>query len=243
MRICSMGHFSPSYVAHAARHGYDCIWLDLEHNAMSTEEFRALIPCFHLYDIDCMVRPQTGERTSLYRYLEDGATGLLIPHVSSPQRASELVQSVKFPPIGDRGLCGANMDSDYYGHQLDDYVDHANRETFLFVQLETPAAIDNAEAISSINGIDGVFVGPGDLGLRIRLEKSSFNVEAAIDRVAAAAAKTGKAWGLPVTAEMIRPLRAKGAQLLAHGNDFLAMLQMLEKWSGEFDQALSSSID
>ncbi|UUO09245.1 aldolase/citrate lyase family protein [Blastopirellula sp. J2-11] len=238
-----MGHFSASYVAHAARHGYDCIWLDLEHNAMSADDFRGLMPSFHLYDIDCMVRPKTGERTSLYRYLEDGATGLMAPHVSTPEVARELVDIVKFPPLGDRGLCGANMDSDYYGHKLDDYIDHANQETFLIVQLETPLAIKNAEQIAEIEGLDGMFVGPADLGIRISQDKSPMSVESAIDQVAKIAMKSGKAWGLPVSADLIRPMRAKGAQLLAHGNDFLAMLQMLEKWSGEFDEALSSIID
>ncbi|MEW4562087.1 aldolase/citrate lyase family protein [Bremerella sp. JC770] len=239
VRICSLGHFIPSYVAHAARHGYDCIWLDLEHNAISTEEFRSLMPHFHMHDIDCMVRPKTRDRTSLYRYLEDGATGLLIPHVSTPELAQELVDAVKFPPLGDRGICGANLDSDYLGHPLSDYIEHAIQETFLVVQLETPTAIENAEKIASTPGVDGLFVGPGDLGIRVAHDATAMSVEAAIAHVAEIAAKTNKAWGLPVTADSIRTRRDQGAQLLAHGNDFLAMLQMLEQWSGEFTNALS----
>lgn len=69
---------------------------------------------FHLADIDCLLRAPTLEKTRLYRYLEDGATGLMIPHVSTAEKAKSLVESVEFPPIGDRGIDGAGLDSDFY---------------------------------------------------------------------------------------------------------------------------------
>ena len=60
---------------------------------MSEREVQSLLTNFHLADIDCMLRPKTTEKTELYRYLEDGATGLMIPHVSTPEAAYDLVQS------------------------------------------------------------------------------------------------------------------------------------------------------
>ena len=103
VRICALGHFIPSYIRHAAHFGFDCIWLDLEHRSMHEREVQALLAYFHLYDIDCMVRPPTLEKTRLYRYLEDGATGLMIPHVSTPEKAQMLADAVKFPPLGRPG--------------------------------------------------------------------------------------------------------------------------------------------
>ena len=84
---CVLGHYMPAYVCHAAHAGYDCIWLDLEHRAQTVREIQAMLAYAHLYDIDIMLRSPTLEKTGLYRYLEDGAAGLLIPHVSTPEKA------------------------------------------------------------------------------------------------------------------------------------------------------------
>lgn len=239
VRICGLGHFGPAFIRQAAHFRYDCIWLDLEHHVMAPEDVRSLLAFFHLYDIDCMLRPPTLEKSRLYRYLEDGATGLMIPHVSTPEKARMLVDAVKFPPLGDRGLDGAGLDGDFYIHGNMDYVAHANRETFLVVQIETPEAVANANAIAEVPGIDGLFIGPGDLGLRIKHAGGGLRLEDAFTQVAAAAAEHGKAWGSPVGAADLRRRRDQGAQLLAHGGDFMAMLQMLERWAGDFDEAFS----
>ncbi len=229
VRMCVLGHYIPAFVHHAAKAGYDCIWLDLEHRLIPAEQLQTLLVHCHLADIDCMVRAPTLEKTGLYRYLEDGATGLMIPHVSTAEKAKMLVDAVKFPPVGDRGLDGAGLDADYYLGDLDQYPDHANRETFLVVQIETPQAVENVEAIASVEGIDGLFFGPGDLGLRIkRVPGVSFTLEQAQQRVAAAARKYGKAWGRPAhSAEQVQQYRAEGAQLIAYGGDFAAMADLL----------------
>lgn len=72
-------------------------------------EVEALLAFSHLFDIDIMLRPPTLEKTRLYRYLEDGAAGLMIPHVSTAGKAKMLVDAVKFPPLGDRGLDNAGL--------------------------------------------------------------------------------------------------------------------------------------
>src|SRR5207253_5174980 len=87
VRMCSMGLFNPAYVRWAAHCGFDCIWLDLEHKALELRELQALLAHFHLHDIDCMLRPPTLDKTGLYRYLEEGATGLMIPMVSTAEKA------------------------------------------------------------------------------------------------------------------------------------------------------------
>ncbi len=130
---------------------------------MSDREAQALLAYFYLFDIDCMLRPPTLEKTRLYRYLEDGATGLMIPHVSTAEKARMLVDAVKFPPIGDRGLDGAGLDSDFILAGGEDYIEAANRETLVCVQLEEEAAIHNAEEILAVDHVDVFFVGPADL--------------------------------------------------------------------------------
>jgi len=237
VRMCSLGHFIPAYIRHAAHFKYDCIWLDLEHRNMSDREAQALLAYFHLSDIDCMLRAPTLEKTRLYRYLEDGAAGLMIPHVSTPEKAQELAQAVKFPPIGDRGIDGAGLDSDFYLEGGEEYTEAANRETFLVVQIETPQAVENADAIAAIPGVDGLFVGPGDLGLRLRhAPKGSLTLEDSVAKVAAAAKKHGKAWGQPgFSPDHVRGLIDQGAQLVNYGGDFGAFMGMLESHSQDLD--------
>jgi 2-keto-3-deoxy-L-rhamnonate aldolase RhmA len=238
VRLCSLGHFIPAYIRHAAHFGYDCVWLDLEHRAMTDREVQALLAYFHAADIDCLLRPATLEKTRLYRYLEDGATGLLVPHVSTAEKARMLVNSIKFPPLGDRGLDGASFDSDFFLQETEDYVDAANRETFLVVQIETPQAVDNVEEIAAVDGVDGLFIGTSDLGLRIRGGGADLTLERAIETVADAAGRHGKAWGLPAgTPDDLRRYHAQGARLIAYGGDFFAFMEMLKNRAAELDAA------
>lgn len=219
----------------AAQFGFDCIWLDAEHRNFSDRDLQTMLAYFHRYDIDCMLRVPTLEKTRLYRYLEDGATGIMVPHVSTPEKAKMLVDSVKFPPLGDRGLDGVGFDADFMW-QGDDFVEAANRETFLVVQIETPEAVANVDAIAAIPGVDALFVGPGDLGLRIRRTSTDLTLEHAYQVVASAAEKHGKAWGAPaISVDNIEGLRRQGAQLIAHGGDYQAMLELLQRKASELD--------
>ena len=153
VRMCCLGHYMPFFVKQAAHFGFDCIWLDLEHRNFSDRDVQALLAYAHLHDIDIMVRPATLEKTRLYRYLEDGAAGLMIPHVNTAEKARMLVDAVKFPPIGDRGLDGAGLDADFYVGDSDTFVKQANEETFLVVQIETLQAVQNVEEIAAVPGV------------------------------------------------------------------------------------------
>ncbi len=164
VRMCCLGHFIPSFVKQAAHFGFDCIWLDLEHRYIDYANVMTLLAHSHLHDIDIMVRPPTLEKTGLYRYLEDGATGLMIPHVNTAEKAKMLVDAVKFPPLGDRGIDAAGLDADYL-LDVDGYLEAVNDETFLVVQIETPEAVANVDSIAAVPGVDGMFVGAGDLGI------------------------------------------------------------------------------
>ena len=242
-RVCGLGHYLPFFLRYAAHFGYDVIWLDLEHRAMTDREVQSLLGlCYH-NDIDCMVRPPTQERTRLYRYFEDGATGLMMPLVSDAEEAQHIVNAVKFPPVGNRGMDGAGLDGDF-GLEVwspdSTYTDDANRETFIAIQIETPAALENVEEIAAVAGVDALFVGPGDLGLRLSHceGEEKISLDEAIAHVADVARRHGIAWGIPAgTPELIKQYREMGAQLLAYGGDF-ALTAVLESSSRDFDEAL-----
>ena len=245
-RVCGLGHYIPFYVRHAAHVGYDLIWLDLEHRAMSEREVQSLLTLCHYNDIDCMVRPPTREHSRLYRYIEDGATAVMMPLISDAATAQRIVNAVKFPPLGNRGLDGAGLDADYgldVFRPNSTYTDDINRETFVVVQIETLDALENVDEIASVPGIDAFFVGPGDLGLRLGQVESDPQtaLDAAIGRVAEVAREKGIGWGMPAgTPEQIAKLRGMGAQLLAYRGDF-ELTNVLKDSIQEFDKALGEA--
>jgi len=245
-KIAMMGHFLPPFVAYAASLGYDGIWLDLEHRPMDSREIQAMLAYFHLYDIDCMLRTPTREKGQLYRYLEDGATGLIVPHVSDVESGRELVQKVKFPPLGDRGLEGrgleANFGLDIPGTR-DPLIEHALRETFLVLQIETPQALAAADEIAAIPGVDGLYIGPQDLRLRMLHvpEDERYTTEAAVERIAAICARHSKAWGsLARTIDELQQHAALGSQLLVWGADARILQEGLTRANGEIDTVIQA---
>lgn len=240
VRMSAIGHFLPFFVRYSSAAGYDGIWLDLEHRTMDDREVQALLAYCHVCDIDCMVRPPTREHSRLYRYLEEGATGLMLPLVDDAMTARRIVDAIKFPPLGNRGLDGAGLDGDY---GLDawkadsSYIADANRETFLIVQIETPAAVDAAEEIAAVPGVDCLFIGPGDLRLRHMAagRDADTALEETIALVAAAAKRHGKAWGITAPSiEALARYRKLGAQVIPWGSDF-ALASVLQQCSRELD--------
>ncbi|MDX2258253.1 MAG: aldolase/citrate lyase family protein, partial [Hyphomicrobiaceae bacterium] len=157
--LAMLGHFLPPFVAYAAHAGYDGLWLDLEHRPMDAREVQALLAFCHHYDIDCLVRPPTREKGELYRYLEDGAAGLIMPHVADAETARSIVDKVRFPPLGDRGIAGFGFETNF-GLDAGSLTAHANEETLLIVQIETVEGVANVDAIAAVAGVDGLYIGP-----------------------------------------------------------------------------------
>ena len=240
--FCAMGHVLPFFIRYAAHYNYDGIWLDLEHRNMDAREVQHLQALCHLYDIDCMIRPPTVQRTRLYRYLEDGAAGLMIPFVSDAQMAHDIVGATKFPPLGNRGLDGAGLDCNFGGDTWipnSTWIEDANRETFIVAQIETPEAVANAEEIAAVPGIDALFVGPGDLGLRLGVDSSTnMTIDEAVAQVAQAAQKHNKVWARTASSiEELDGYRKQGAQMVPFGGDF-SLMNVLKDASEKLDSIL-----
>ncbi len=238
-RACGMSSVFPPLIRYAAEFEFDTIWLDLEHRSIRDSDVTSLLAMAHRYDIDCLVRPPTREKGRLYRYLEDGATGLIIPNVASVEEAQELVQATKFPPIGDRGIDGSGLDNDFALENMSGYAERANSETLLIIQIESPVAVRKINEIAAVPGIDGLFMGPADLQLRLQNEDENISLDEAILRVAKAAAENGIFWGIPCgSREQLESFLSKGAQLLVYGSDFTAVTQSLKQRSEEFKAVL-----
>ncbi len=239
VRMAGLGHYLPFYIRYAAHFKYDGLWFDLEHRAMDSREVQSVLSLCRQHDIDCMVRPPTLERTRLYRYLEDGATGLMIPFMSTEETARHVVDCTKFPPLGNRGIDGAGLDGDFgidVWKEGASYFEDANRETFIVGQIETVEGLRNVDSIAAVEGVDVVFIGPADLTHRLATDPNiNWTLDDAISRVSDAAERHGKAWGITAgSPEQVAQYRALGASLVPWGGDF-NLMKVLEQCSKELD--------
>ncbi|MEX8494695.1 4-hydroxy-2-oxoheptanedioate aldolase [Sphaerotilus sp.] len=142
--------------------GYDWLLLDGEHAPNDPrsvlDQLRAVAP----YPVHPIVRPVQADVALVKQYLDIGAQTLLIPMIDTAEQAARMVRAMRYPPEGIRGL-GAALARASRWNQVDDYLDRANDEMCLLVQVETVEAARNLTAIAAVDGVDGVFFGPADL--------------------------------------------------------------------------------
>jgi len=247
-RLTMLGNLVPPFIAHTAHNRFDGIWLDLEHRPMEQREVELLISYCHLYDIDCMIRPASKEKTALYRYLEDGATGLVIQHVNSVDEVRDLVQSIKFPPIGDRGFAGLGLDTNFgtdkAAHSRAEILEFQRNETFVIIQIETPSALAALDEIASVPGVDGLYIGPTDMSIRMEHlpDSEQITMDQVISRVAFVAKQHDLAWGVFCgSPDDIMSQAKQGANLLMWGMDFRIIADGLTQAASVLDEATDES--
>ncbi|MFH0962456.1 MAG: aldolase/citrate lyase family protein [Planctomycetota bacterium] len=203
--------------------GFDGIWLDLEHMGRGVETAHDLIRAARVGGADVMARPAKGEFMRMGRLLEAGAQGILYPRCDDAAEAAEVVQWAKFPPVGKRGLSGSGPDMPYCLMDMGRYVEVANAETFIAIQIEDRHAVDRAGEIAGVEGVDVLFLGPGDFtlseGIIGQFDHPIF--QRAIERIAEAASAAGKHWGtLAMSVEMAQQLVEMEARLICYGEDY-----------------------
>ncbi len=221
----------PSVYELASRMGFDGIWMDLEHHGYSVETAASLMRAARTGHADCMARPGKGEFMRMSRLLEMGAHGIMYPRCSGPEEAAEVVRWAKFAPMGERGFDGANPDMPYCTMDFVEYIETANRETWLVIQLEDQNAVDQAEAIAAVPGVDVVLLGQADFSVLsgFPCDFAHPKIQKALEKTAAAARNTGKHWGTPcATAERARQMMDMGARFICSGTDIRYIKNGLE---------------
>jgi 4-hydroxy-2-oxoheptanedioate aldolase len=162
---------------------------------------------------------------------------LMVPHCLSVDEARQWVEWVRFPPLGRRGFDGAGADADYAFADPHEYLTHANEEVFLTLQVEDKECVDCVDEIAAVPGVDLLFVGPGDLSISygVPFQFDHPLVLNAIDKVAAAAEKADKWWGIPTgSAEQAQWAIDRGARLVTAGNDHGLLMQGFKNKFDEF---------
>jgi 4-hydroxy-2-oxoheptanedioate aldolase len=141
--------------------GFDWILLDTEHAPNELPMVLAELQAMSGGTAHAVVRPAWNDPVITKRLLDVGAQSLLIPYVETEEEARRAVMSTRYPPEGFRGFAGQARASRY--GRIQGYHAAANAEICVLVQVETKRGLENLKRIARVEGVDGVFVGPGDL--------------------------------------------------------------------------------
>jgi 2-keto-3-deoxy-L-rhamnonate aldolase RhmA len=156
---------SPVMAEVMANAGYDFVVLDIEHSTASTQDLHSLLQAMAESKTYPVVRMASHDKTQIKFALDLGAMSLYFPMVNNVDQAVEVARACRYPPFGDRGFARMHRGSRY--NTIPDYFERANHEVCVIAQLETPEAMRNAMQIATAPGVDGLFVGPGDLSVTL----------------------------------------------------------------------------
>jgi len=170
-----------------------------------------------------LVRVPSHAAEHLSRALDGGARGVIVPHINSVDDARRIVNICRFPPIGDRGVVGPNPVSFYQPASMADAVTFCEGETVVALMLESPAAMEQADAIAAVPGVDMLLIGAYDLstGMGIMGEFSHPRFRAAIDTAAGSCKAHGKVLGLAGVSDLglLAEFVAAGVRFISGGTD------------------------
>jgi 2-keto-3-deoxy-L-rhamnonate aldolase RhmA len=203
--------------------GFDWLFIDLEHNPMSVET-AAQISCAALdAGITPLVRVPEGEHGLAGRLLDNGALGTVMPHVQNAAEARRIVDLQKYPPMGHRSVGGTMVHFNYLPVPSREMTQTMNESCLVVVMLESAEAVEHADEVAAVEGVDVVLIGSGDLGVDLGIPGDAGNpkMAACYEKVIAACRKHGKwpgAAGIPQQ-DVIEKYIGMGVRFVLAGND------------------------
>jgi len=177
--------------------GYDWVLIDLEHGAGEEKDVLSQLQALQRSNSSAIVRVESDERQRIHRVLDAGAEGVMVPHIDNPAQARKVVEGIRYPPGGSRGVAKMVRASGF-GKNFAEYYANSNDNILGVVQIETREALSHLDEIASMDGVDVLFIGPADLtmsmGIFGQFDHPLFTD--AVNATVAAAKKTGKAAGI-----------------------------------------------
>lgn len=209
--------------------GFDWLFIDCEHNSMDTDMAAQIAAASLAVGITPVVRVAGKEHWLSSRMLDNGAQGIVVPHVETALEAKRIADHCRFPPIGHRSMGGGLQQLGFAPMAVGEAARIVNEETLVVVMLESPKGIENCEAIAAVPGIDALLIGTNDLCFEMGIP-GQFNdprVAEAYTEVIAACRKRGKFAGMGgmYTPELLERHIGMGVQLVLSGSDFSLLMQ------------------
>ena len=200
--------------------GFDYIVIDMEHAPLTFEFAYSAIVAAQGFGLSAVVRVPDRSGSHLQRLLDAGVDGVLVPRVTTVDEAAAAVRQMLFSPRGDRGLGTTSRAGRWGGLDRDEYLRFGDEEVMRAVQLEDRGSIEEAEAILEIDGLNGVFLGMGDLTLSTRLPQSDPALQKLADFLLSAAQSRDIPVGTAVgTTEQARAAVDRGFRYVMVSND------------------------
>ena len=203
--------------------GFDWLFVDLEHSAMSIKDVEIILQTAALRT-PCVVRVPSNDEVWIKKVLDIGAAGIIVPNVRTKEEAEQAVQLCKYPPEGVRSVGIARAQG--YGDKFQEYVLSANDEIAVIIQVEHIDAVENIQNLIKVPGIDSLFIGPYDLSASMGKmgQTTDSEVQNAISRVKRRAEKANIPLGIfGPTADAVKPYIQNGYTLIAVGIDTLLL--------------------
>ena len=197
--------------------GFDWLMIDAEHSPNDLRTLLAQLQAVNGYPVSAVIRPPRADAVIIKQYLDLGAQTILVPMIDTAEQAEEMVRAVLYPPQGIRGVASARAAR--WG-RIDDYYRQANDEMCVLVQVETIKGVKNLMDIARVDGVDGVFIGPSDLGAALGHigDATHPDVREAVVASITAVRAAGKPAGvLSVNPTLAREYRDAGANFVAVG--------------------------
>jgi len=201
--------------------GFDWLMIDAEHAPNDIRTILQQLQAIAAHPVHAVVRPPVNEPWLIKQLLDIGVQTLLIPMVDTAEQARNAVRSVRYPPRGIRGVGSALARASGF-NRIPNYLSQADDQICLLVQVETTTALKNINDIASVEGVDGVFIGPSDLSASMGHlgNPAHKDVQAAINHAIDAINTMGKAAGILMTDEALcRAYIAQGCRFAAIATD------------------------
>ncbi|HXO03661.1 MAG TPA: aldolase/citrate lyase family protein [Stellaceae bacterium] len=189
---------TPNIAMIAAACGFDAIYIDLEHNPTSLETAAGVCVAALGMGITPIARVTSHDPHDATRILDCGAQGVMVPHIQNAKEAKAIVEACLYAPKGHRSAFGSGPALGYAAIPQAEVCKILNEETVLMAMIETPEAVENAEEIAAVEGIDVLHIGASDLSTEMGIpgQYSSDRMRAAFEKVAGAARRHSKQMGV-----------------------------------------------
>ncbi len=231
-----LGLANPYCAELAANAGFDWLLIDGEHAPNDLRSLLGQLQAVAPYASQPVIRPVIGDTALIKQVLDIGVQTLLVPMVESAEQARELVRATRYPPFGVRGVGSALARASRW-NTVPGYLDQADEQMCLLVQIENREGLANLDAIAAVEGVDGVFIGPADLSAAMghRGNPGHPEVQAAIEDAIARIQRAGKAAGiLSADEKLARRYLELGAAFVAVGVDTTVLMRGLQGLAATF---------
>lgn len=227
----------------AGNAGFDWVLLDMEHGMGANDSLLFQLQALEGTPAVPIVRVASNDPVLIKRVLDLGPSGIMVPMVKDVADAKRVVEAIRYPPYGTRGVTPYTRPANF-GQDFKRYYAAANDELLCVVQIETEEAVENADEIAAVDGVDTLFIGPLDLsiGLGIMRQFDHPKYRSALAKIVSACRKSGKTPGIILLdVESPEDAVADGFTLIARASDGSVLAAALRELVKPFEKYKKNS--